>query len=55
MHLFKICFCFIVIVIGICEDKEMLLLHMKVDLVVTLGGDGTVLWVRKLFGLLQHN
>jgi len=26
-------------------EKEVLLLHTKVDLVVTLGGDGTVLWV----------
>ncbi|RVW18252.1 NAD(H) kinase 1 [Vitis vinifera] len=27
------------------DDKETLLLHTNVDLVVTLGGDGTVLWV----------
>ncbi|KAG2674848.1 hypothetical protein I3760_13G156600 [Carya illinoinensis] len=27
------------------DEKEILLLHIKVDLVVTLGGDGTVLWV----------
>ncbi|KAK4492358.1 hypothetical protein RD792_003162, partial [Penstemon davidsonii] len=26
------------------DDKDMLLLHTKVDLIVTLGGDGTVLW-----------
>lgn len=26
-------------------DKEILMLHTKVDLVITLGGDGTVLWV----------
>lgn len=26
-------------------DDEIMLLHTKVDLVVTLGGDGTVLWV----------
>jgi NAD kinase len=26
-------------------DKEILRLHTKVDLVITLGGDGTVLWV----------
>lgn len=26
-------------------DEEILLLHAKVDIVVTLGGDGTVLWV----------
>ncbi|KAG5145190.1 hypothetical protein JHK84_030733 [Glycine max] len=26
------------------DDKEVLRLHTKVDLVVTLGGDGTVLW-----------
>lgn len=25
---------------------EIVSLHSKVDLVVTLGGDGTVLWVR---------
>ncbi|KAL9261679.1 NAD(H) kinase 1-like protein [Drosera capensis] len=31
------------------EDKEISLLHTKVDLVVTLGGDGTVLWVASLF------
>lgn len=30
-------------------DEEVLLLHTKVDLVVTLGGDGTVLWVCLLF------
>ncbi|XAR60360.1 NAD(+) kinase [Bertholletia excelsa] len=30
-------------------DKEILLLHMKVDLVVTLGGDGTVLWAASMF------
>jgi NAD kinase len=29
----------------IIADKETFLLHTKVDLVVTLGGDGTVLWV----------
>jgi len=29
-------------------DKEVLMLHTKVDLVVTLGGDGTVLWVREI-------
>ncbi|KAJ6964522.1 hypothetical protein NC652_002697 [Populus alba x Populus x berolinensis] len=27
------------------KEKEILSLHTKVDLVVTLGGDGTVLWV----------
>ena len=26
-------------------DQEMKTLHTKVDLIVTLGGDGTVLWV----------
>lgn len=26
-------------------DTEIMLLHTRVDLVVTLGGDGTVLWV----------
>ncbi|GMH10314.1 hypothetical protein Nepgr_012155 [Nepenthes gracilis] len=31
------------------DDKEALLLHTKVDLVVTLGGDGTVLWGASLF------
>ncbi|XP_073273983.1 NAD(H) kinase 1-like [Primulina huaijiensis] len=31
------------------DDKEMLLLHTKVDLVVTLGGDGTVLWAASVF------
>ncbi|KMT14537.1 hypothetical protein BVRB_4g073070 [Beta vulgaris subsp. vulgaris] len=31
------------------DDEEVLLLHTKVDLVVTLGGDGTVLWAASLF------
>ncbi|GAB4835244.1 hypothetical protein Ancab_000153 [Ancistrocladus abbreviatus] len=31
------------------DDAEVLLLHTKVDLVVTLGGDGTVLWAASLF------
>ncbi|KAK3026355.1 hypothetical protein RJ639_042652 [Escallonia herrerae] len=31
------------------SDKEILLLHMKVDLIVTLGGDGTVLWAASMF------
>ncbi|KAI8526146.1 hypothetical protein RHMOL_Rhmol13G0286100 [Rhododendron molle] len=31
------------------DDKEIVLLHMKVDLVVTLGGDGTVLWAASMF------
>lgn len=31
------------------DDKEILLLHTKVDLVVTLGGDGTVLWAASMF------
>ncbi|XP_074321263.1 NAD(H) kinase 1-like [Silene latifolia] len=31
------------------NDEEVLLLHTKVDLVVTLGGDGTVLWAASLF------
>ncbi|GFZ20702.1 NAD kinase 1 [Actinidia rufa] len=31
------------------DDKEILLLHMKVDLVITLGGDGTVLWAASMF------
>ncbi|KAK6925579.1 NAD kinase, partial [Dillenia turbinata] len=31
------------------EENEILLLHTKVDLVVTLGGDGTVLWAASMF------
>lgn len=31
------------------DDEEMKLLHTKVDLVVTLGGDGTVLWAASMF------
>ncbi|KAG4979315.1 hypothetical protein JHK85_033273 [Glycine max] len=31
------------------QDKELLRLHTKVDLVVTLGGDGTVLWAASMF------
>ncbi|XP_044504689.1 NAD(H) kinase 1-like isoform X3 [Mangifera indica] len=31
------------------DDKEILLLHTKVDLVITLGGDGTVLWAASMF------
>ncbi|KAG2674844.1 hypothetical protein I3760_13G156200 [Carya illinoinensis] len=31
------------------DEKEILLLHIKVDLVVTLGGDGTVLWAASMF------
>lgn len=31
------------------DDDEVLHLHMKVDLVVTLGGDGTVLWAASMF------
>ncbi|KAK9125228.1 hypothetical protein Scep_014074 [Stephania cephalantha] len=31
------------------DEKEILLLHTKVDLVVTLGGDGTVLWAASMF------
>ncbi|XP_062014891.1 NAD(H) kinase 1 isoform X1 [Rosa rugosa] len=31
------------------EDTEIMLLHTKVDLVVTLGGDGTVLWAASMF------
>ncbi|MBA0658118.1 hypothetical protein Goklo_010354 [Gossypium klotzschianum] len=30
-------------------DQEILLLHTKVDLVITLGGDGTVLWAASMF------
>ncbi|XP_022559531.1 NAD(H) kinase 1 isoform X2 [Brassica napus] len=30
-------------------DKEISLLHPKVDLVITLGGDGTVLWAASMF------
>eukprot|EP01018_Ginkgo_biloba_P030341 Gb_38664 [translate_table: standard] len=31
------------------KDEEILLLHKKVDLVITLGGDGTVLWATSMF------
>lgn len=31
------------------DDEEILLLHTKVDLIVTLGGDGTVLWAASMF------
>ncbi|PON89143.1 NAD kinase [Trema orientale] len=31
------------------DDNEIMLLHRKVDLVVTLGGDGTVLWAASMF------
>ncbi|CAO2837300.1 unnamed protein product [Amaranthus hypochondriacus] len=31
------------------DNEEVLLLHTKVDLVVTLGGDGTVLWAASMF------
>ncbi|XP_021729016.1 NAD(H) kinase 1-like isoform X1 [Chenopodium quinoa] len=31
------------------KDDEILHLHKKVDLVVTLGGDGTVIWAASLF------
>ncbi|GFQ05268.1 NAD(H) kinase 1 [Phtheirospermum japonicum] len=31
------------------DDNDMLQLHTKVDLVVTLGGDGTVLWAASMF------
>ncbi|KAG9152080.1 hypothetical protein Leryth_021220, partial [Lithospermum erythrorhizon] len=31
------------------EEKEVMDLHTKVDFVVTLGGDGTVLWAASLF------
>ena len=30
---------------SLIADKEVLLLHTKVDLVVTLGGDGMAFWV----------
>lgn len=30
------------------SDREVSLLHTKVDIVLTLGGDGTVLWVSAL-------
>ena len=33
----------------ICTGDEVLQLHCKVDLVITLGGDGTVLWVNIFF------
>lgn len=31
------------------DDEEIKFLHTKVDLVVTLGGDGTVLWAASMF------
>lgn len=31
------------------DDEEVKLLHTKVDLVITLGGDGTVLWAASMF------
>ncbi|KAF5471184.1 hypothetical protein F2P56_011639 [Juglans regia] len=31
------------------DEKEISLLHTKVDLVATLGGDGTVLWAASMF------
>ncbi|XP_002974720.2 probable NAD kinase 1 [Selaginella moellendorffii] len=31
------------------SEEELLFLHTKVDLVITLGGDGTVLWAASLF------
>ncbi|MBA0622591.1 hypothetical protein Godav_008121 [Gossypium davidsonii] len=31
------------------SKQEILLLHTKVDLVITLGGDGTVLWAASMF------
>ncbi|KAJ7561399.1 hypothetical protein O6H91_03G026700 [Diphasiastrum complanatum] len=31
------------------SDSEVSVLHQKVDLIVTLGGDGTVLWAASLF------
>nr|KJB35766.1 hypothetical protein B456_006G127100 [Gossypium raimondii] len=31
------------------DDSEISHLHMKVDLVITLGGDGTVLWAASMF------
>jgi NAD+ kinase len=31
------------------DDEEKKMLHTKVDLIVTLGGDGTVLWAASLF------
>ncbi|XP_059625041.1 NAD(H) kinase 1 isoform X2 [Cornus florida] len=31
------------------HDNEVMLLHTKVDLIVTLGGDGTVLWAASMF------
>ncbi|BBN13160.1 NAD+ kinase [Marchantia polymorpha subsp. ruderalis] len=33
-----------------CErDEELMILHTKIDLVITLGGDGTVLWAANMF------
>jgi NAD kinase len=37
----------------ILVDEEAKMLHTKVDLVVTLGGDGTVLWVSKSIYLIH--
>ncbi|KAJ0978771.1 hypothetical protein J5N97_014245 [Dioscorea zingiberensis] len=34
------------------DDEEKKLLHTKIDLVVTLGGDGTVLWYRDYLDML---
>lgn len=34
-----------VLVLVLFTEEEVLQLHTKVDLVITLGGDGTVLWV----------
>ncbi|GLT82166.1 hypothetical protein SLE2022_005740 [Rubroshorea leprosula] len=31
------------------EEREVMLLHTQVDLVITLGGDGTVLWAASMF------
>ncbi|KAM7523433.1 hypothetical protein LguiA_013335 [Lonicera macranthoides] len=31
------------------DDEEILHLHTKIDLIVTLGGDGTVLWAASMF------
>ena len=53
------------VLIPLCwSEDEVLHLHCKVDLVITLGGDGTVLWVnfhsnhfffRKVFEYIYHS
>jgi hypothetical protein len=40
--------------VGWMADQELLELHNKVDLVITLGGDGTLIWVAFCLLLLWH-